>query len=116
MSGYAVAEEGHRPFSVGAIEELVGDDDMTGDDLFLHAPDRRDRDDPLDPALLHGVDIRPKGDFRGQKAMAATVTGEKDQLHAVQFAGDENVGGRTERGFDRNFRDIAQPLDLVETT
>src|SRR5690606_37789699 len=84
MADYPLAEKSRGPFPLGAVEELIGDDDIAGDDLLLHAPHRRNGDDPLDTQLLHAVDVRPVGNLGGEEAVAAAVTGEEDQLHSLK--------------------------------
>ena len=114
MANHAVAEKGRGPLPLGAVEELVGDDDMSRGDRLLHAADRRDRDDPLHAELFHAIDIGPVGHFRGEQAMALAVTRQEDHLHPVEHAGDKTVARCAEGGVEGHFLDVGQPLDFVE--
>jgi hypothetical protein len=91
MADDAVAEEGGAALTGGAVEELVGNDDVPGDDLLLHAADGGNRDDPFDAELLHAVDVGTEGDFRREQAVAAAMPGQKNHLHPLQGAGDIGV-------------------------
>ena len=52
----AVAEEGGGA-GEGAVDELVGDDEVGGLVLFLEAADGADGEDAGDAERLHGVDV-----------------------------------------------------------
>jgi len=63
----------------GAVNELVGDDEVRRLVFFLEGADGGDRDDALDAELLHAVDVGAEVELRRQDAVAATVAREKTQ-------------------------------------
>ena len=87
----AVAEKGIDPMA-GAVEELVGDDEVERLVLFLQRTDRRDRNDALHAELLETVDVGAKVQFAGQHLVAASVPRQKCDLAA--FESPQNVSVR----------------------
>ena len=100
MADDAVAEEG-RDAVEGAIDELVGNDEVSGLVLFLERADGGDGEDALDAEFLEGVDVGAEVELGGKNAMAAAVAGEKGDLAAFELAENEGVGGRRRRAFRR---------------
>jgi len=93
----AIAKKGVLADTLGAVDELVGDDDVAGGDDFPEASNGRNGDDPLDAQFFHAVYVGAVVDFRRQVAVSAPVTGQKHHPHAVQHTGDVFVGRITER-------------------
>ncbi len=98
----AVAEERGDAME-GAIDELVGNDEVGGLVLFLERADGGDGKDALDAEFLEGVDVGAEVEFRGQNAMAAAVAREEGDFAAFQFAENEGVGWIAERRFHAHF-------------
>ena len=73
----------------GAIDELVGHDEVGGLVLFLERADGGDGEDALDAELLEGVDVGAEVELGGQNAMAAAVAREKGDLAAFELAENE---------------------------
>ena len=109
----AIAEEGGFA-TLGAVEELIGNEEFTGAQIFLEGADGADRDDALDAEKLHGVDIGAEIEFGGENAMAATVTGKKGDALPFQGADDEGVGGIAEGSLDANFAGVGQTAHGIE--
>ena len=84
----------------GAVDELVGHDEIGGLVLFLERAHGRDRKDALDAELFEGVDVGAEVQLRGQNAMAAAVAREKGHLAALQLAEHKRVRGLAEGRFD----------------
>ena len=90
VADHAVAKKGRLAVK-GAVDELIGDHDVTGDDLFLHTADGADGDDAFHPQLLHGEDVGAVVDVRRRDAVPDTVTRQKRHAGALQFAHDDFV-------------------------
>ena len=114
MGNNAVSEKGAAPV-LRMVIELVGDDDISGLDVFLHAADRADRNDPLDTELLHSVNIGAVVDIGRENPVPAAVAGKKRHPFSVQGADDILVRGFTEgrRNVDRLH--LGQPFHLIQT-
>ena len=87
----------------GAIDELVGNNEIGGLVLFLQRADSRDRNDALHPEFFERVNIRAEVQFRGQNAMAAAMPREKGDFAAFQFAQDEGIRWIAERRLHAHF-------------
>ena len=110
----AVAEEG-RVSGEGAVDELVGDDEVGGLVLFLQATDGGDGEDGLvQPSGFERVDVGAEVELGGEDAVAAAVAGEEGDLPALEGAEDERVGGGAERGFDGELADVGEAGHGVE--
>ena len=93
MGDDAFPEEGVGGAALGAVEELVGQDDFARRVIVLERADRADADDPLDAKLLEAVDVGAVGDFVGEELVTAGVAGEEDDLMPGELALDIGVGG-----------------------
>ena len=98
----------------GAVDELVGHDEVGGLVLFLERADGGDGEDALDAELLEGVDVGAEVQLRGQDAMAAAVAREKGDLAAFEFAENEGVGWLAEGRFDALFVHVGESGHGVE--
>ena len=83
----ALAEEG-RDAAAGAVEELIGEDEVLRAVLFFERTDGAERDDALDAERFHAVDVGPKVELRGRDAMSAAVTGEEGDAASGEVAED----------------------------
>ena len=107
MAHDAVAEEGGDAVE-GAVDELVGNDEVGGLVLFLERADGGDGEDALDAELLERVDVGAEVELGGKDAMAAAVAGEKGDLAALELAEDKGVRGRAEGRFDALFVNVGE--------
>src|SRR5690606_8039014 len=98
----------------GAVEELVGDHEIKGRQLFLERPDGAERQQPLHAKLLEGVDVRPERQIRRRDAVAATVAGQKDDFATADLALNEGVRRRAPGGFHPNFPALFQRVHVIE--
>ncbi len=99
---------------LGAVEELVDEDDVARAVLFLERPDGADTEDPGDAELLERPDVGAMGKFRGEEAMSATVAGEEHDVASGEAAGEKLVGGWAEGGFDLDPAGVGESVDVVE--
>ena len=109
----AISEEGGVA-GEGAVDELIGDDEVGGFVLFLQAADGGDGEDGGDAGGFERVDVRAEVELGGKDAMALAVAGEEDDFSAFEGAEDEGVGGVAEGGFDRLFVDVGEAGHGVE--
>ena len=82
MGDEAFAEEGGGA-APRAVDELVRHHHMEGLDILAQAPHRADADNELDAERLERVDVRARGQLRGQNAMTDAVPGQEGDGHAV---------------------------------
>ncbi len=85
----AAAEEGVGGGLLGAVQELVGQHDVTGPVFRLERADGADADHPGHAELLHPPDVGAVIQFAGQNPVAPPVPGQKHHLAPRQLAGEE---------------------------
>ena len=78
---------------LGAVEELIGNDELERAVLLLERADGAERDDPLDAELLEALDIGAEIELRRRDAMAASVTRQERHLLAGERADDVGSDG-----------------------
>ena len=106
--GYdAVGEEAALPRK-GAVDELIGNDEVGGLVLFLQRPHSGSGQDEFDAELLEPVNIGAEVELAGRDAVAAAVTGQEGDGPAVELAYHVGVRGLAEGGVER---DLAQVGD-----
>ena len=88
----AVVEVGVVP-PLGEVDELVGDDQVAGDELLLEGADGARRYDVLAPELLQGPHVGPVGDVGRGVLVALAVAVEERDLHAVDPPDEDGVRG-----------------------
>ena len=98
----------------GAVDELVGHNEVGGLVLFLERADGGDGDDALDAELLEGIDVGAEVELGRKNAMAAAVTREESDLAAFELAENEGVRGRAEGRFDALLVDVGESGHGVE--
>src|ERR1700689_2558324 len=96
MTDDAITEEGRNAME-GAIDELIGDDEVARFVLFFQRSDCGNRDDALDAKFLQRIDIGAEVQFRWKDAMTAPMAGEEGYLAAIEVAEDEGVAGVAKR-------------------
>jgi hypothetical protein len=99
---------------LGAVHELVGQDDVARLIARLERPDRADAENPGDVELLQGPDVSAGVQLAGQQAMAASVPRQKDHFAPREDAGEQAVRRRAERRLDLDPGGPGQRIDLVE--
>ena len=98
VDDHALAEERART-CLGTVEELVGHDDVERLELLAQAADGARRDDLLHAERLHPPDVGAVVDLAGQDAVAAGVTRQEGDGHAVDVAQEVTVAGVAEGRF-----------------
>jgi hypothetical protein len=114
VSHNAVAEEGGRP-PQGVVEELVGDYEVQGMDLFPHAAHGGDRDHPFDPQRLQPPDVGAEVQFAGHQAVSSAVAGQKDERRVAEPPGAVLIRGVAERRADPLPADVDEAGQRVES-
>ena len=84
----------------GFVDQLIGDDQVTGFEFFTQRTDRAGGDDVGDPKLLEGVDVGAVGHGRGIDGVARAVAVEQEHLGAVDFGFDDGIAGLAEGGVE----------------
>ncbi len=79
MADDPFAEKGAGP-GYCPVDQLIGDHHITRMDRFLHGSHCTDSDNPLDPQLLHPVDVRPVVKERGCNPVSLSMAGEKNDI------------------------------------
>ncbi len=104
------ADVGHQAFAeeggdaaAGAVEELVGDDEIERAVLFLERADGAEGDDALHAQRLHAVDVGAEVQLRGRDAVAAAVAREEGDLASGERAEDVVVRRAAEGRLDVGF-------------
>lgn len=114
MGGDAVSEEGVLVGTTGAIDELIGDDDMAGWHFLAKGSDGGDGDDPADVERAECPDVCAVVDFVGEEAVAEAVAGEEEYGAVCELAFDDFIGRVAEGGFDAVAGDDLEGVDFIE--
>ena len=101
--GYQAFSEERGDAAAGAIEELVGDDEIQRPVLLLERAHGAERNDALHAQQLHAVNVGPEIQLRGQQAVASAMTGEERHVPALQRAEHVVVRGPAEGRLDVRF-------------
>lgn len=86
--------------SPGAINLLVGDEQMTGGNRHLEASDGTRTDDPVYPEFLHCPGVGPEGNPMGWKLVFGAVAGKKRHLYALETPNRKLSRRRAVRSLD----------------
>src|SRR5439155_15867640 len=97
-----------------AVDELVGDDDVSRRDLLAQASDGAHRDYPFRTELLHPVEVGAERKLRGEQSMPAPVARQEDEPRAAEAADHELVGGIAEGRLEPHPLDGREAGQLVE--
>ena len=101
-----VAEESVFGGLVGAIEELVWQDDMAGFVLWLEGADGGDGKKPADIERAEGVNIGAVIEFVGEDTMTSGVASEEVDLAVVEASAEDGIGGWAKGCFDEVFGEV----------
>jgi hypothetical protein len=92
----ASLKESERPDTLGAVNDLVWNNEITGLDLLLQAADGGKGNDGADADGAEGGDVGPGGDLVGSDLVVCAVAakeGNGDGLFAVLVVQDGDRGG-----------------------
>src|SRR5205809_4686681 len=108
------ASEERADASLGAIEKLIGNDDVERFEFLFQAADRARRENALDAEDLEAVDVRAEIQLGGQQRVAGAVTGEKG--HALPAKRADEIRSRriAERRRDLPFAPVGELRHVVE--
>jgi hypothetical protein len=99
----------------GAIDELIGDQEFAGGEIFFERTDSADGDDSVHAKELERVDVGAIVDFARKNAMTAAVAGEECDGFPFEEAGNNGIGRIAEGRFDADFLAVIEPLHRVQT-
>jgi hypothetical protein len=88
------AEERVRANTLGAIDDLVRDDEVTGGDLLTEGANGREGDDSLDTDGLESGDVCSNGNFRRRYGVCWAVARNEGDEVARGEGGDGDRGRR----------------------
>ncbi len=109
-----VLEEGEGTVSLGAVNDLVRDNEVHGPHLLLQGADGREADDGTHAQGPQGGDVRARRDLVGRDLVVLAVAGQEGDGHPAVLE-DHDGGGRIppwRQGVHAAYGDIA--IDLVE--
>src|SRR5262249_54807044 len=124
LGTYRVAEAhmGHDPVAEErghaverAVNELVGDHEVSGLVFFLEGAHGRNRNNAFHTQLFHAMNVGAKVKLAGKNAVSAAVPGKERDFAAFQRAQYESVRGFAKRRLQCNFANLAQPGHRVQT-
>ena len=100
---------------MGAIDELIGYDHVARSEVFLQGSDGGHGNQPAHVEAPHRPDVRGVGNFLRHQMVMATVTGQEDDLHALQSSETQRVRWTPERGFQGAFFQLLKAGHGVQT-
>lgn len=77
VADHAAFEECEWADSLGAVDDLVGDDEVAGFDGFLEAAYSGEGDDGADAEVAEGGDVGASGDFVGGELVMEAMAGDE---------------------------------------
>ncbi len=92
----------------GAVEELVGDDEIERPVFFLERSHRAERHDALDAQHFEAVNVGPEVELRGHDAVSPGVAGQEGNAPPGERSHHVGVRGRAQ-GVSQ--RDLALPFE-----
>lgn len=111
MAHYTALEKGEWTNALCAINDLVGDHEIHGLDLFLQRADGGEGDDAANTQMTQGSNVGLTGHFMRRKLMMYAVSGQESYVGAV-VGGDPD--GRC-RGAPRSDGiDLGDGLETIE--
>ena len=110
----AASEKRVFKIALGAVEKLVGQNDVARPVFFLQRADGADADDPRDAELFHRPDVGAMVQFAGQNAVAAPVARQKNHFAPGELAGEKFIRRRAERRFDLHPFLVGEAFDVIQ--
>lgn len=110
----AVLEEGEGAVALGAVDDLVRDDEVHGADLLAQGADGGEADDGAHAQRPQGGDVGAGGDLVRRELVVLAVAGQEGDGHAAVFE-DQDRRRRITPGRQRVYAcDGHVAVDLVE--
>ena len=114
MHDDAIAEECGGTSGAGSIDDLIGDDHVTGYDFLLQRPDGRDGEDSLHSESLEGPDVGADRNLMRHQSVSDAVPRQEGDPLAMQRADHDLVRGVAKGRRRIPALDIAEARHLVE--
>src|SRR5207245_8097665 len=99
----------------GPVDELVGEDDIQGTKLLLHAADGAHRDEPVHAEGPEAVDVRAEIDLGREQPVTAAMTRQEGDVAPAYRPEEEGVGRVAEGCLDPLLPHVLEAGELVET-
>src|SRR5207247_9221377 len=99
---------------IGAVEELIRNEELQRPQFFLKRTDGADGDNPLDAEKFHCVDVGPKVDLRGKNAMAAPVAREERDTFSFKRAENHCVRRIPKRCPNAKLAEVVQSWHRIQ--
>lgn len=120
VSDHPALEVGPRPHTLGAVDDLVGDDKVTGLNFLLETADGGEGDDAADTDGAQSSNIGTSGDLvRGDLVVRAVTAQEGDSnglviVPALVVQDGDGGGGFTPGSRDRQGGNLSKARQLTE--
>src|ERR1035438_1909295 len=101
---------------LGAVEELVGQHNITRPVFGLERADGADANHPGHAELLHPPDVGAVVQFARQNPVATSMPGQEYDLAPRQLAGEKTVRGRAEGRLDIDPLLLGKAFDMIQPT
>lgn len=121
VSDHAALEEGEGTDTLGAIDDLVGNDEIAGLDLLLQATDGGEGNDGANTDGAQSSNVGAGGNLVGSDLVVQTVTaqeGDGDRLvvvGALVVQDGDGGGGGAPRSRDVQRRNLSEAGELTQT-
>jgi len=121
VGDYTALEESPWPDALGAVNDLVGDDEVAGLDLLLQTSDRGESNDGADTNRAKGSNVGAGGDLVGSDLVVRTVAAQESNCDglavvlALVVEDGDGGGGSAPRGFDSQRGDLGESRQLTKT-
>lgn len=109
-----VLEEGEGAVALGAVDDLVRDDEVHGADLLLQRADGGEADDAAHAEGPQGGDVGARGDLVGRDLVVLAVAGQEGDGHVAVLEDHDGRRGVAPRRQGVHARDGHVAVDLVE--
>ena len=114
MADDTALKEGERPDTLGAIDDLVGNDKVHGLDLLAKGADGGEGDDAADADVSQGGDAGAVGHLVGRELVVQAVAGEEGDVGAVVGEDADGRGRRAPGGDGVEHGDGLVALQLAQ--
>lgn len=91
VADHAALEEGERADALGAVNDLVGDDEVAGLDLFLEGAYGAEGDDGADTEATESGDVGAGGNLVRSDLVVETMAGDEGNGDGLAVAGGRGV-------------------------
>jgi hypothetical protein len=116
MGGNSLAEKRVFGSGAGAIDQLIGDDDVAGGHFLAQAADGAHGNEPTNIERAQRPNIRAMIDFMGEQAVADSMPWQETHTPPIDPTGHHRVGWVTKRSLDRAHLDLVQAIYFIQST